>query len=141
MAFGTGAFLSIWGVVPKGKYYEVEVSSSRKNQTTGIYETDFSSKFVKFCGAAATKNPQVGQRIKVTSCCVQNCYEKDKQRYYLKNPIYTVFDYELQSNGAATNVSTPTPANNPYIQPSAPQSPLESGFEPLDMRDEDGLPF
>lgn len=139
MAFGNGAFMQIWGVVPKGKYFEVEVSSSRKNNTTGNYETDFSSKSVRFIGTAATKNPQAGQKIKVTNCSVQNCYEKDGRREYLKSPTYLVFDYELQTpNG---NAPASAPAYNPYGGTTPSANPLGNEFEPLAMDDEEGLPF
>ena len=92
--FSTGVYFKIWGVVNKGNYSEVDCSTSAKNRQTGNYETDFSSKFVRFIGNAHKKNPTVGERIKVTSCGVQNVYEKDGQRQYLKNPTYIVFDFE-----------------------------------------------
>ena len=65
MAFGTNAILTVWGVTSKGGYLEVECSSSRKNPNTGNYETDFSSKFVKFVGNAAKMPLRERDKIKL----------------------------------------------------------------------------
>lgn len=135
--FSTGVFFKVWGVTNKGNYSEVECSTSSKNKTTGNYETDFSSKFVRFIGNAHRKNPQPNERIKVTSCAVQNVYEKDGQRQYLKNPTYIVFDFEREDNGGQPTVSVPNGGvymPNAYSGNSAP-----SPFEEIPMND--SLPF
>lgn len=126
--FSTNVYFKVWNVTNKGNYSEVECSTSAKNKMTGNYETDFSSKFVRFIGNAHKKAPQVGERIKVTSCAVQNVYEKDGQRQYLKNPTYLVFDFE-RDNGADNYVPTPYNGNNG----------LPSGFEDIPM--DSSLPF
>ena len=56
--FSVGAYIKIWNVTNKGNYSEVECSSSKKNNQTQQYETDFSSKFVRFIGNAHKKSPQ-----------------------------------------------------------------------------------
>lgn len=140
MAFGVGSYLTIWGAVNKGSYYEVDTSSSKKNRQTGNYETDFSSKFVRFCGEAAKKNPQAGQKIKITNCAVQNCYEKNGARQYLKNPMYIVFDYELQDTNGNRS-ATPNNNYNPYSTAAPVASPISEGFEELTLDDGDDLPF
>lgn len=122
----------MWGVVNKGNYSEVDCSTSAKNKQTGNYETDFSSKFVRFIGNAHKKNPTVGERIKVTSCGVQNVYEKDGQRQYLKNPTYIVFDFEREG-------ATPTPSATGYVPSAYGGNPI--GFEPLDISTDGDLPF
>ena len=129
--FGTGSFLTIWNVVDKGKYYEVELSSNKKNKQTGEYECDFSSKFIRFVGRAYQLRPMPNQKIKITNCGVTNCYMQDGKRVYSKNPTYLVFDYELQ-DGA---VSTPTTPYNPYSATNT------TPFEPLDLAEEGSLPF
>ena len=48
--FSVGSYLKIWNVTNKGNYSEVECSTSAKNKMSGKYETDFSSKFVRFIG-------------------------------------------------------------------------------------------
>lgn len=107
MAFGNNCFVKIWGVVDKGNFAEVEVSSNKKNRQTGEYETDFRSKFVRFVGDAYHCRPMEGQKIKIIDCTVTNAYKKDGQNMFLKNPIYTVFKYELQSDeGTPTNTGT-----------------------------------
>ena len=104
MAFGNGNFMKIWGVSDKGNYSEVSISSSRKNRNTGNYETDFSSKFVRFVGDAHKQRPMEGQKIKITGCSVENVYMKDGEKQYLKNPRYTVFAYELMDETPAAPV-------------------------------------
>ena len=127
--FSTGVYFKVWGVVDKGKFSEVDCSTSAKNKTTGNYETDFSSKFVRFIGNAHNKRPQVGERIKVTSCAVQNVYEKDGQRQYLKNPTYIVFDFERDNEGNA----------GAYMPSAYTDSPMSSGFTDIPMNSD--LPF
>ena len=106
MAFGNGQFMKIWEVVDNGNYSEVNITSSKKNKSTGKYETDFSSKYVRFVGDAHKQRPMKGQQIRITDCAVSNVYEKDGKKQYLKNPSFVVFKYELMdSNGQS---STPT---------------------------------
>ena len=93
--FGQDAIVKIWKVEDKGNYSEVSISSSKKNKKTEKYETDFSSNYVRFCGDAHKQRPMKGQKIKITSCGVQNAYEKEGRTQYLKNPIYCVFGYQL----------------------------------------------
>lgn len=94
--FGTNSFMTIWGVVDKGNYAEVSLSSSKKNKLTGNNEQDFGCKFVRFVGDAYLQRPMPEQRIKLTGCGVQNAYVKDGKTQYLKNPVYVVWGYELQ---------------------------------------------
>lgn len=105
--FSIGVYFKIWNVTNKGNYSEVECSTSKKNRQTQNYETDFSSKFVRFIGNAHTKAPQPNERIKVTSCGVQNVRENNGQKEYLKNPIYLVFDFERENDTTAPSVSIP----------------------------------
>ena len=126
--FSTGVYFKVWGVVNKGKFSEVDCSTSVKNKNTGNYETDFSSKFVRFIGNAHKKAPQAGEKIKITSCGVQNVYEKDGQRQYLKNPAYLVFDFE-RDNGAGNYMPSAYMSDNP----------VPNGFEEIPM--DGSLPF
>jgi hypothetical protein len=137
--FSTGVYFKIWNVTNKGKYSEVECSTSKKNNQTGRYETDFSSKFVKFIGNAHTKAPQPNERIKVTSCGVQNVFESNGQKQYLKSPTYLVFDFEREGGGAPMgNGFTPT-ANGGYT-PSA-YGGLPGNFEEMATVGDGDLPF
>ena len=131
--FSTNVYFKVWNVTNKGNYSEVECSTNVKNKMTGKYETDFSSKFVRFIGNAHKKAPQVGERIKVTSCAVQNVYEKDGQRQYLKNPTYLVFDFERDGEA-------PIPSGNGYM-PSGygGNNSMPSGFDDIPL--DSSLPF
>lgn len=139
MAFGTGAILTVWGVVNRGTYYEVDCSSSRKNRTTDRYETDFSSKFIQFCGKAANPPPRERDKIKLINCSVQNCYEKDGQRCYLKNPKYVVFEYELADANGGGMSGVAVPNANSYIPNAYGGNSVPSGFAEIPM--DDSLPF
>lgn len=132
--FSTGVYFKVWNVVNKGNYSEVDCSTSKKNNQTGNYETDFSSKFVRFIGKAHQKSPQPNERIKVTSCGVQNAREVDGRREYYKNPIYIVFDFERDNEPMV--IAPPTNGYMPNAYSGAP-----SGFEPLVIPDENLLPF
>ena len=131
--FSVGSYLKIWNVTNKGNYSEVECSTSAKNKMSGKYETDFSSKFVRFIGNAHKKTPQAGEKIKVTNCAVQNVYEKDGQKQYLKNPTYLVFDFERDGQA-------PMPSGNGYM-PSGYgiDNSMPSGFDEIPM--DSSLPF
>jgi hypothetical protein len=135
--FSTGVYLRIWGVSDKGKFTEVDCSTSKKNRQTDQYETDFSSKFVKFLGNAHNKRPQPNERIKITSCGVQNVVEKDGQRQYLKNPTYLVFDFERDNEMGQPIVGVP-PMDS--YTPSA-YGGIDNGFAPMDIPEDTSLPF
>ena len=93
--FGNGYCLSIWEVDEKENYAIVAVSSKKKNRATNKYETDFSSKYVKFIGDAFKCRPIAGQRIRIIDCGVENVYVKDGEKFYMKNPNYIIYKYEL----------------------------------------------
>ena len=140
--FSVGTYFKIWNVSNKGNYSEVECSTSAKNKMSGRYETDFSSKFVRFIGNAHSKSPQPNERIKVTNCAVQNVYEKDGQKQYLKNPTYLVFDFERDGESGQPRVSVPQ--GNSYV-PNAYDSPKFANnalnFEEITIANESDLPF
>ena len=59
-------YAKIWNIDRKEKYSVVELSVRKKNRTTDQYETDFSSKFVRFVGNAHQQliNMQGNERAK-----------------------------------------------------------------------------
>lgn len=87
-------YAKIWNIDRKEKYSVVELSVSKKNKETGQYETDFSSKFVRFVGNAHQQliNMQGDERIKIKSGDVSNHYDKEKKITYTN---YVVFEFEL----------------------------------------------
>ena len=131
--FSVNVYFKVWNVVNKGKYSEVDCSSSKKNTQTGNYETDFSSKFVRFIGNAHAKNPQPNEKIKITNCGVQNVTIRNGQKEYLKNPIYLVFDFEREGDAPIPSPSSYTP--NAYGGMNAPN------FEELPDIPDGQLPF
>jgi hypothetical protein len=94
-------------VADKGNYAVVSVSSSKKNKQSGKYDTDFSSKYVRFVGDAYNCRPQKGQRIKIVDCGVSNVYMENGEKVYMKNPNYCVFKYVLQEDSNGNTTSEP----------------------------------
>lgn len=91
----------------KEKYTIAKISISQKNKMTNKYETDFIAN-VRFVGNAHLQRPMEGQRIKILNCGVSNCYTKDEKLEFPKNPIYTVFGYELADSNSASPIQTDT---------------------------------
>lgn len=111
MGFGVNCYAKIKEVVEKHDNYSVcKITVTKKNKLTNEYELQFSA-HCRFVGNAHKSVPMKGQRIKITSCDVTNCYkDKDGNLQFTKNPQYVVFGYELQeSQGASANVTY-----NPY---------------------------
>lgn len=98
--FGNDVYAKIKSVENKGNYSVCKISTSKKNKQTDKYETDFVGK-ARFVGNAHLQHPMDGQKIKITSCGVSNCYTKDDKLEFLNQPNYVVFGYELQDDGGA----------------------------------------
>lgn len=99
--FSVNSYMKVWEVEDKGNYTICQISSSKKNQQTGQYETDFSAK-VKFVGKAHFKHPIAGQNIKILNCGVSNKYDKEKKTLYTN---YVVFDCECDNETNTTNTA------------------------------------
>lgn len=106
MGFKSGSYATIWGVDNKGKYSVVELSTSKKNKDTNQYETDFSSKFVRFIGTANTVAQGLGRgdKIKLGDVEVTNSYNKETKTSFTN---FLVFSCEESSGGnKQSNTST-----------------------------------
>ena len=101
-------FVKVWEVENKGNYHIVSLSTSKKNKDTNEYETDFSSKFVRFIGTAHTlaSDLKKGDTIKLGSCEVTNKYDKEKNTTYTNYLVYS-FEKEGDNNNSNNNQSTP----------------------------------
>ncbi len=95
-------FAKVWEIENRGNYHVVSLSTSKKNKTTGEYETDFSSKFVRFIGTAHNEasNLKVGDTIKIGSCEVTNSYDKEKKTTYTN---YLVYSFEKEGENSGNN--------------------------------------
>lgn len=100
--FSVNSYAKIKEVEDKGNYSVCKISISKKNKTTGNYETDFVGK-VRFVGNAHHQRPLANQRIQITSCGVSNCYTKDDKLEFSKAPVYTIFEYSLQDDKGASS--------------------------------------
>lgn len=109
MGFRVNAYATVWNVVNKGKFSEVEMSVSKKNTETGKYDNEFASKFVRFIGQAHQKAAALskGDRIMITECDVTNKYVAEQKKEYVN---FSVFNFEPQSrnNSKPAFEGTPT---------------------------------
>lgn len=101
MAFRNGSYAKVWKInTGKGNYTDVQLSTSKKNQQTDQYETDFSS-YVRFIGDAHKNAGSLteGCRIKIGDCSVTNSYSKEKNTTYTNYQVYT-FELADGNNGS-----------------------------------------
>lgn len=107
MGFRTDGYAKIWAVENKGNYSVVELSSSKKNKTTNEYETDFSSKFVRFIGTAHSQVQGLtkGTSIKFGNVEVTNSYNKETKVSYTN---FLVFSFDIPDGNGSNNTSKPT---------------------------------
>lgn len=124
MGFRKDAYATVWSVEPTSDTYtKVRISVSRKNKSTGEYETDFSG-FVSFVGTAAAKKAaqlKEKDRIRLGDVDVTTRYDKENGTSYTN---YKVFSFD--------------PPAEKDIKPSdePAQNPVDSGEV-----DDSALPF
>lgn len=124
-----GGFARIWKVEDKGKYSIVELSTSKKDQNSGKWETDFQHKFVRFIGPAHTMAQGITEptSIRIKSCDVTKIWSQEKQQEYTN---YIVFEFELPE------------ANKSPAKKTAPaKNPMEEDFMKIPDGDDEELPF
>ncbi len=123
MGFRSNAYATIWDINPASDLRtKGRISISKKNKTTGEYETDFSG-FVNFLGSATAKKATTlkeKDRIKIGDCDVNSHYDKEKNITYYN---FNIFSFE-DANGGGNNPAEIT------------QSHVDSG-----EIDDSGLPF
>lgn len=124
MGFKNGTYATIWTVEPKSETItKARISISRKNKTTGQYDTDFSG-FVTFMGSAVARKAaslKERDRIRLGDVDVSNYFNKEKNITYTD---FKVFSFDMADEVAPASV--------------APQSnPVDGGEEV----DESNLPF
>ena len=120
--FSNRSYMKLWNIKKseRGNYYEAELSSSRKKDD-GTFETDFSSKFVRFVGKAAEKSETVSPKstIQITNCGVTNFYDKEKKREYIN---YVVFDFEVPDfSGSGSEKETEKKPAKPSKKEAVPE--------------------
>ena len=133
MGFTNGAYAKIKEVDNKGNFTKAKIVISKKvkNSNPAQYICTYAG-WVSMVGKAHNCRPMAGQKIKITNCDVTNGYS-DKvtgEQKFMNSPQCTIFEYELQQDGAQGNA---------YV-PSAYAQGGSGGFEQMDM-DDGGLPF
>jgi len=92
-------YATIWKMEDKGNYSLGQVSTSRKEKTTGEYANS-SWSFVRFVGKAHEKSASLIDkegytRIKVILGGIsREPYMKEGEKLWPKNPAIVIFDYE-----------------------------------------------
>lgn len=133
MGFSNGAYAKIKEVEEKEKFTKAKIVISKRirNSNPSQYVCTFAG-WVTFVGKSHLCRPQAGQKIKITNCDVTNGYlDQSGEQKFANSPQCTIFEYELQQDGAQPNTYVPSA----YTQGSS------GGFEQMDMGDESSLPF
>ena len=116
-------YCKIWKIEDKGKFAQVQLSTSRKDKESGEY-INSSWSFVRFVGTAYKKISKLsdGDRIKVISAGVsrEEYKDKDGERAWPKNPNFVVFDWE----SADSKSKDSTPDAPPAVEESEEQLPF-----------------
>lgn len=121
MAFQNGAFAKIWEFTDKGTYGIVNLSTSKKNKDTGVYETDFQHKFVSVVGNAyefikGMNVPKNGLSVKIGNCATTNKYDADKKTTYWNCAVFALEDASF--NGNSGNATATAPASGKAKKPA-----------------------
>lgn len=100
MGFRSGAYATVWETnVISEAMTKARISTSKKDKSTGKYETDFSG-FVVFVGATNAKAAaylKEKDRIKLGDIDVTQKYNKDTKTSYTN---FVIFNFESYSNKA-----------------------------------------
>lgn len=109
MGFRSGAYASVFSVERgRGNYYDVNIATSRKDKTTGSYNTDFRA-FVRFAGDAAKGIEKLNgmtskangnrpiARVKLGDVDTTNSYSPENNKTYTHHVVFT-FEYADDSN-------------------------------------------
>ena len=103
LSFRQNAFATIWSVEPvRDTITKAKITTSKKNKSTGEYETDFSG-FVTFLGTAtASKAAKLKEkdRIKLGDVDVTRKGDKEKQKEYIN---FNVFSFEMADSKTASS--------------------------------------
>lgn len=126
MGFRQGAYAKIWKIEDKGNYHVAQMSISRKNKDTGVYDTEWQNNFVRLVGTAHQQiaTMDISRNVKIGSCDVTNKYDKDKNITYTN---YVVFNFEDNPDGGS--------------KPAAPKPTAPNDFASVPDDAADELPF
>lgn len=133
MGFSNGAFAKIKEVDNKGNYTKAKIVISKKvkNSNPAQYICTYAG-WVSMVGKAHNCRPMAGQKIKITNCDVTNGYlDQSGEQKFSQAPQCTIFEYELQQDGAQANTYVPSA----YTQGSS------GGFEQVALDTDTDLPF
>ena len=132
MGFSVGSYAKIKEVENKGNYSKAKIVISKKikGSNPAQYVCTFAG-WVNCVGNAHSKGLMAGQKIKITSCDVTNGYADrvTGEQKFTNTAQCTLFDYELEGEVQG----------NAYI-PNAYGGNM-GGFEPIEIANQDSLPF
>lgn len=114
MGFRQGAYAKIWKIEDKGNYHVAQMSISRKNKDTGVYDTEWQNNFVRLVGTAHQQiaTMDISRNVKIGSCDVTNKYDKDKNTTYTN---YVVFNFEDNPDGGLKPAAPKPTALNDFV--------------------------
>lgn len=118
MGFRTGSYAKVWETRPgKGNYSEARISVSKKDKSTGEYNTEFSG-WVRLIGNAHQKINTIknGDSIRLGDVDVTNRYVKEKNTTYVN---YAVFDFDTSNSNGNGGGNKTTKRNDNFQNISA----------------------
>lgn len=110
MGLRNGCYAKVWKIDRKERYTKIQASISKKDKTTGQYETDWSG-FINLVGPAHTEaaNLKEGDRIKIDEFEVTTTFNKEKNVTYTNYSAFKISNANTQNQQAKTKKAPDDP--------------------------------
>lgn len=114
MGFHQGTYATVWSIdEATDKYSRIQITTSRRNNQTGQYESDFSGRVTLLgdahkkvnlirAGLQASTATKPHCRIKIDGCDVTRRYDKERKQEYIN---FTIFDFEMPDGEGASGAA------------------------------------
>lgn len=139
--FANNSWATIWSFEDKVGYGNANVSTSKKDQESGQYETDFQHKFVGVSGEAyeflksCSIPDKKGIRVRLVRVGLTNKYDPDKKVTYWNPKIYEIDEGDGNSPAPAPK------GGNKKVAAPAKKTTSKTDYAVLDDNEDSPLPF
>lgn len=114
MSLRSGAYATIWEVRNNNGTVSVNLSTSRKDKTTGNYVTDWSGWMTVYADQDAMLQLPRKTRIIIGDFAVSNRYDKETHQ---TNTHYSLFGYRLVDTAPRNDAATVSTSTTNYEDP------------------------
>lgn len=114
MSLRPGAYATIWEVRNNNGTVSVNLSTSRKDKTTGNYVTDWSGWMTVYADQDAMLQLPRKTRIIIGDFAVSNRYDKETHQ---TNTHYSLFGYRLADTAPRNDAATVSTSTTNYEDP------------------------